>query len=140
MSAGHPISDGAFRRYLLEIKGKVLAEFCSCRGLGNQEIRKPVTSAMSLESEAHSKVIELEHGSTTSLFIWDWYSSMFVSKPQKMGITVVERDEHGEEIERWAVSDAWPVNWLGQAQAIDERNISIRSLEICHSGTSRETE
>lgn len=138
MDGRHPNQDVSSARFLLEVKGEVQAEFSTCRGLGDLEIRKPCSSAMTLDSEAHSKVIELEFGSTDSLFIWEWYSNILGSKPEKLGITVVEQNEKGHEIERWNVTEAWPVNWLGQADSIHTDHISIRTLEICHSGSSQE--
>src|ERR1043165_8624011 len=59
--------------------------------------------------------ITLQRGITADHALWDWRSSVAAGKIVRRTISIILRDDAGNEKIRWNVKNCWPQKWSGPA-------------------------
>ena len=140
----HPLTDF---RFLVEIKGLVVAGFSEVSGLqqeidtedyiegGNDFVHK-------LPKGIKHSNLTLKRGMTDSDILWMWYQktadAILYKKPVPlMNIYIVILNETGEESWRFFFKDTYPIKWTGPELRGTGNSVAIEALEIVHKGFTK---
>jgi phage tail-like protein len=78
--------------------------------------------------------ISLKRGLTDDHALWDWRDGVATGKAVRRTISIILRDEKGEEKIRWNIKNAWPVKWTGPTFDATSEAVAIETLELAHEG------
>jgi phage tail-like protein len=88
---------------------------------------------------SHSN-ITLKRGVTNNSDLWDWYRN-FVSKANRQSelkdISIVEFDGTRTEAQRWNLTGAFPVKWVGPTFKSSDSQLAIETFELAFSDLAR---
>jgi phage tail-like protein len=80
--------------------------------------------------------ITLKWGSVYSTALYDWYTDV-VSKNDKRtemkNISILQFDQKRDEVRRWNLTGAFPVDWKGPAFNAGTSALAVESIEIAFS-------
>ncbi len=78
--------------------------------------------------------ITLQRGLTDDHGLWDWRNSVATGKAIRHTISIVLRNDAGDEKIRWNIHNCWPVKWSGPSLDATTDTVAIESLELAHEG------
>ena len=80
--------------------------------------------------------VTLKGGVTDSLELSAWYKSVAAGelKGSRRNVVIVVADEHGTDVARYAVREAWPVKYQAPSLKATGNEIAIESLELANGG------
>ena len=82
----------------------------------------------------HHSTITLTRGITDDHALWDWRNDVARGKGTRHDISIVLRDEVGEEKIRWNIKNAFPSKWSGPSFDATSDAVAIETLELTHEG------
>lgn len=132
-----------FRGYnfAVEIDGITSMGFKDCSGLDTstqaqtyREGTDPTLAQRKLPGLLSFSNITLSRGITSNHELWDWRNSVASGDLQRRSISIILRDDKGNEQIRWNVINAWPTKWSGPSFDATSDAVVIESLEIAHEG------
>lgn len=78
--------------------------------------------------------ISLQRGITDDRALWDWRNGVATGVTKRHNISIILRDNEGNERIRWNVRNCWPVKWSGPAFDATSDAVGIETLELAHEG------
>ncbi len=78
--------------------------------------------------------ITLKRGITDDHALWDWRKSVIDGSPVRRTISIILRNDKGEEKIRWNVKNCWPTKWTGPTLDAASSAVGIETLELAHEG------
>lgn len=78
--------------------------------------------------------LTLKRGITGAEQLWRWHQEVVRGKIDRRDITVVLRDQQGNDKWRWVFSEAFPVKWSNADLNATGNNIAVESVEFVHRG------
>ena len=78
--------------------------------------------------------ITLTRGITDDRSLWDWREDVMKGKTQRRNVSIVLRDDQGNEKIRWNLRECWPIKWSGPSFEATTDSVAIESLELVHEG------
>jgi phage tail-like protein len=78
--------------------------------------------------------ITLTRGVTDDRSLWDWREGVMKGNTQRRNISIVLRDDQGNEKIRWNLRDCWPIKWAGPSFDATADAVAIETLELVHEG------
>lgn len=83
--------------------------------------------------------ITLTRGITDDRALWDWRDDIARGKGTRRDISIILRDDRGEEKIRWNVRNAFPSKWSGPSFDASSDAVAIETLELTHEGVEVQT-
>jgi len=128
--------------FLVEIEGIKRAGFMSVTGLEEEtEVREyreggDNTTVRKLAGLNSYAPIVLEQGSSFDAELWDWRQKIKRegAARNRKPMSVIQRDEKGQEVKRWQIFDAWPSKFSGPEFDASASDNAVESVEIQHEG------
>ena len=134
-------------RFVVELGNIQAAGFAECSGLQietkvfeYQEGGRNETTLKFPEITTYTN-ITLKRGITNSNDLIDWQMDIvngtFNENPRSQNtkpISIVLRDEQGNDVRRWSLKGAFPVKWMGPDLKATGSEVAIETLEIAHEG------
>jgi phage tail-like protein len=134
-------------RFVVELGNIQAAGFAECSGLQietkvfeYQEGGRNETTLKFPEITTYTN-ITLKRGITNSNDLIDWQMDIvngtFNENPRSQNtkpISIVLRDEQGNNVRRWSLKGAFPVKWMGPDLKATGSEVAIETLEIAHEG------
>jgi phage tail-like protein len=127
--------------YGVEISGITAASFDEISGLDAKqevfEIKEGGVNGMihKLPGRISYSNVTLKWGAQHNNALWEWYND-FVTKSDKTGelkdISIIQFDQHRDEIQRWNLSKAFPVKWVGPTFKASDNQVAIETLELAY--------
>jgi phage tail-like protein len=78
--------------------------------------------------------ITLKRGITNDRALWDWREAVSGGDPSRRDISIILRDDKGNEQIRWNVKNCWPTRWAGPSFDATQDAVAIEELELVHEG------
>ncbi len=78
--------------------------------------------------------ISLQRGITDDHALWDWRDSVASGSAIRRTISIILRDDAGNEKIRWNIRNCWPVKWAGPSMDATSDAVAIETLELAHEG------
>ena len=129
--------------FAVEIDGITSASFKECSGLdsttssgGYREGTDPTLAQRQLPGLLSFSSITLKRGITNDHALWDWRDQVASGNLQRKDLSIILRNDRGEEEIRWNVSNAWPTKWSGPGFDATSDAVAIETLELVHEGLS----
>lgn len=127
--------------FAVELDGITRAGFKTCAGLDSStaatKYREGTDSTLQQRQlpglSAHSN-ITLARGITDDRALWDWRELVSQGKISRKTISIILRDDQGNEKIRWNVGNAWPTKWAGPSFDATSDATAIETLELAHEG------
>ena len=130
--------------FVVEIDGISRASFRECSGLdSNQdpiEYREGGDKSLTqrkLPGMVKYGNITLKWGITDDIELWDWRKKAADGAVERKNVSIVLRDDNGQEQIRWNCRESWPTKWTGTSFNATGNEIAIETLEIAHEGLER---
>jgi phage tail-like protein len=127
--------------FMVELDGLTRAGFKECAGLESsvdsfdyREGTDPGNIARKLPGQRKASNITLKRGLTDDRALWDWHNKAASGNLERHTISIILRDETGEEKMRWNIKNAWPTKWSGPNLDAGGSEAAIESLELVHEG------
>jgi phage tail-like protein len=127
--------------FAVELDGLTRAGFKSCSGLETtttstkyREGTDPTLAQRELTGLLGLTTIKLARGITTDRALWDWRYAVATGKTVRKNISIILRDEAGNDQIRWDLINCWPSKWSGPSFDAGSDAIAIETLEIVHEG------
>lgn len=127
--------------FAVELNGITRMGFKTCAGLDSttNAVKYREGTDATLAQRAipgmltHSN-ITLTRGITSDRALWDWRQSVVNGEPVRHTISIILRNDKGEEQIRWNVRNAWPTKWSGPSFDATSEATAIETLELAHEG------
>jgi phage tail-like protein len=127
--------------FAVELDGITRMGFKDCSGLDStteatkyREGTDAVLSQRQLPGLLSFSNITLKRGITDDHALWDWRQTAAQGAVVRRSISIILRNEKGDEKIRWNIKNAWPTKWTGPAFDAASGAIGIESLELAHEG------
>ena len=129
--------------FAVEIDGLTRAGFKTCGGLDSsttatkyREGTDPTLGHRQIPGLRSHASITLARGITDDRELWDWREKVARGKGKeaRKSISIILRDDEGNEKVRWNISNAWPTKWSGPSFDATSDATAIETLEIAHEG------
>lgn len=78
--------------------------------------------------------ITLQRGITDDRALWDWRDGVAKGSPTRRTISIILRDDAGNEKIRWNIKNCWPTKWTGPSLDATSDAVAIEQLELAHEG------
>lgn len=65
---------------------------------------------------------------------WNWYLKTLSGHVERRHVTITVYDQHGQEVQRWNLREAYPIKWVGPAYNSGQSAMAIQSLTLTHRG------
>jgi phage tail-like protein len=115
--------------------------FKGCTGLDTsttatkyREGTDPTLQQRQLPGLLSNSAITLTRGLTDDRALWDWRNDIAQGKGTRHDISIILRNDLGEEKIRWNVKNAFPTKWSGPALDATSDAVAIETLELTHEG------
>jgi phage tail-like protein len=132
--------------FSVEIDGISRAGFKSAAGLDSStastKYREGTDAALvqrQLPGLSTFSNITLTRGITDDHSLWDWRELVTKGTVQRKNLSIVLRDDAGNEKVRWNVRNCWPLKWTGPSFDATSDAVAIETLEIAHEGVTVQT-
>lgn len=132
--------------FLIEIDGITRAGFREASGLDSsqdpveyREGTDPITVRKLYGLIKYSN-ISLKWGITDDDQLWKWRKQVMdgtALKDVRKTLSIVLRNEAGQEKIRWNISEAWPTKWTGPSFNATSNDVAIETLELAHEGVQK---
>ncbi len=147
MATGDRVDPYRAYNFMLEIGGLTRAGFRECSGLDTSQDpieyregnEKPLTARKLTGLNKYSNVT-LKWGLTADdgdQELWDWREKAKSGDVERLDVSIVFNDDHGAEVWRWNLRDAWPTKWTGPSFNATGNEVAIETLEIAHEDLSK---
>jgi phage tail-like protein len=127
--------------FAVEIDGITSMGFKTCSGLDSsttagtyREGTDPTLGQRKLPGLLSFSNITLSRGIISDHSLWDWRSAVAGGDLQRRDLSIILRNDKGEEQIRWNVSNAWPTKWTGPSFDATSDAVAIETLELAHEG------
>jgi phage tail-like protein len=127
--------------FAVELDGLTRMGFRGCTGLDSSTTATPYREGTDtslaqreLPSLLHHTAITLTRGITDDHALWDWRNDIAKGKGTRHDISIVLRNDVGEEKIRWNLKNAFPTKWSGPSLDATSEAIAIETLELTHEG------
>jgi phage tail-like protein len=127
--------------FAVELDGITRMGFKGCTGLDSSttatQYREGTDTSLAqreLPSLLHFSAITLTRGITDDHALWDWRNDIAQGKGTRHDISIVLRNDLGEEKIRWNLRNAFPTKWSGPSLDATSEAIAIETLELTHEG------
>jgi len=127
--------------FAVELDGITRMGFKGCSGLDStttatkyREGTDPTLAQRQLPGLLSHSAITLTRGITGDRALWDWRDDIAKGKGTRHDISIILRDDLGEEKIRWNLRNAFPTKWSGPAFDATSDAIAIETLELTHEG------
>jgi phage tail-like protein len=70
-------------------------------------------------------------------YLWSWHEEVVDGRITRRTVTIVIRDEAGQEVWRWLIEAAFPVKWSGTDLDAASSQVLVESVELAHHGFRR---
>lgn len=127
--------------FAVELDGITRMGFKGCTGLDTsttatkyREGTDPTLGQRQLPGLLGHTAITLTRGITDDRALWDWRSDVAKGKGIRHDISIILRDDLGEEKIRWNIRNAFPSKWSGPAFDATSDAVAIETLELTHEG------
>jgi phage tail-like protein len=127
--------------FAVELDGITRMGFKGCTGLDSsttstkyREGTDPTLVQRELPSLVHHSPITLTRGITDDRALWDWRSDIAKGKATRHDISIVLRDDLGDEKIRWNLKNAFPTKWSGPSFDATSDAVAVETLELTHEG------
>lgn len=131
---------GAYN-FAVEMDGITRMGFKDCSGLdSSSEVSKyregtdPTLGQRQIPGLLTFANISLKRGMTDDHALWDWRQSVANGEPIRRTISIILRNEKGDEKIRWNVKNAWPLKWTGPTFDAGTNQLAIEALDLAHEG------
>jgi phage tail-like protein len=131
-------------KFWVEMENIVVAEFKECSGLSiEREVEQRKEGGVNdyvhlLPGRLKYTNITLKHGIAdpdTSTTLWKWFQEgMYDGKVKRVNLSILLRNVEGEVVQRWSVTNAYPVKWQGPQFNTESSQVAIETLELAHHG------
>lgn len=78
--------------------------------------------------------ISLNRGITNDRALWDWRESVMKGDLVRRTISIILRNDKGEEQIRWNIKNAWPTKWSGPSFDATSDAVAVETFELAHEG------
>jgi phage tail-like protein len=78
--------------------------------------------------------IQLKRGITDDHALWDWRDGVAKGAAVRRTISIILRNDKGEEKIRWNIKNCWPTKWSGPTLDATSDTVAIETLELAHEG------
>ncbi len=126
--------------FWVEIEGMLEACFVECSGMqATTEYYEYKEGG--LNSHTHKLPVRtsfanitLKRGLTTSDALWKWYEGTVKGKVERKNVSIIlySRLKPGEVVQRWEISRAYPVKWIGPNFNSRSSEFTIESVELAY--------
>lgn len=127
--------------FAVELDGITRMGFKGCTGLDStttatryREGTDATLAQRELPGLLQHSPITLTRGITDDRALWDWRNDVARGKGTRHDISVILRDDTGEERIRWNLRNAFPTKWSGPAFDASADAVAIETLELTHEG------
>jgi phage tail-like protein len=127
--------------FAVELDGITRMGFRGCTGLDSSttstKYREGTDTSLAqreLPSLLSFSAITLTRGITDDHALWDWRNDIANGKGTRHDISIILRDDTGEEKIRWNVKNAFPTKWSGPSFDATADAVAIETLELTHEG------
>jgi phage tail-like protein len=127
--------------FAVEMDGITRMGFRQCTGLDSstaatkyREGTDPTLAARQIPGTLTFSHISLQRGVTDDHALWDWRNGVATGNIVRRTISIILRDDAGNERIRWNVKNCWPCKWTGPAFDATSDAIGIETLELAHEG------
>ncbi|MGA1841583.1 MAG: phage tail protein [bacterium] len=130
--------------FLIEIEGVISGGFQECSGLESEtdvilyrigdDKDNTLKKLPGLKSFSD---ITLRRGIVDDKSLWDWRKKVMDGKVERKNVSIIVRNEEGEEKIRWNIREAWPRKWTGPDLKADGNAVAVETLTFCHEGFDR---
>ena len=132
--------------FAVELDGITRMGFKGCTGLDSSttstKYREGTDTSLGqreLPSLLHHSAITLTRGITDDHALWDWRTDIAQGKGTRHDISIVLRNDLGEEKIRWNLRNAFPTKWSGPSFDATSEAVAIETLELTHEGVDVQT-
>jgi phage tail-like protein len=127
--------------FAVEIDGLTRAGFKSCAGLDStssatkyREGTDASLASRQLPGLLSFSNVTLTRGLSDDHALWDWRELVMKGQVQRRTVTIVLRDDQGQDKIRWNLRNAWPTKWSGPSFDATADAVGIETLELAHEG------
>ena len=127
--------------FAVELDGITRMGFKGCTGLDSttaatkyREGTDPTLAQRQLPGLLSHSAITLTRGITDDRALWDWRDDIAKGKGTRHDISIILRDDLGEEKIRWNLKNAFPTKWSGPTFDATADAVAIETLELTHEG------
>lgn len=127
--------------FAVELDGITRMGFKQCTGLDTttsatkyREGTDPTLAQRQLPALLTFSNISLQRGITDDHALWDWRNTVASGQVVRRTISIILRDDAGQEKIRWNVKNAWPTKWSGPTFDATSDAVAIETLELAHEG------
>lgn len=127
--------------FAVEMDGITRMGFRNCSGLDSssaatryREGTDPTLGSRQLPGMVTFSHISLQRGITDDRALWDWRAQVAAGNPVRHTISIILRDDAGNEKIRWNVKNCWPVKWTGPTFDATSDAVAVEALELAHEG------
>jgi phage tail-like protein len=129
--------------FKVELDGITRAGFKECSGLDStikavtyREGTDPTLAQRQIPGLQSFSNIVLKRGFSQDNALWEWHKLALEGQVQRRTISIILRDEQGNDKIWWNIKNCWPTKWTGPALDAAGDNIAIETLELAHEGIS----
>lgn len=127
--------------FAVEMDGITRMGFKQCSGLDSsttatkyREGTDPTLAQRQLPGLMSFSNISLQRGITDDRALWEWRNTVATGAAVRRTISIILRDDAGNEKIRWNVKNAWPVKWAGPSFDATSDAVAIETLDLAHEG------
>ncbi len=127
--------------FAVEIDGITSMGFKECSGLDSttsagtyREGTDPTLAMRQIPGLLSFSNITLRRGITNDHSLWDWRNSVANGDLVRRDLSIILRDDKGEEKIRWNIKNSWPTKWSGPGFDATSDAFAIETLELVHEG------
>jgi phage tail-like protein len=127
--------------FAVELDGITRMGFKGCTGLDTittatkyREGTDPSLHQRQLPGLLSNSAITLTRGITDDHALWDWRHDIATGKGTRHDISIILRDDVGDEKIRWNIKNAFPTKWTGPSFDATTDAVAIETLELTHEG------
>ena len=129
--------------FKVELDGITRAGFKECSGLEStvnagtyREGTDPTLALRSIPGLQTFTNIVLKRGVTNDKALWEWHKLALEGQAERRNISIILRDDMGNDKIWWNVKNCWPTKWSAPSLDAAGDNIAIETLELAHEGIS----
>lgn len=129
--------------FKVELGGITRAGFKECSGLEStikavtyREGTDPTLAQRQLPGLQTLSNIVLKRGLSQDNSLWEWHKEAIQGRVVRRDISIVLRDDQGNDKIWWNIKNCWPTKWSGPSLDAASENVAIETLELAHEGIS----
>ena len=129
-------------RFLVEFDRVQKGGFSRAKGL-SRELKVETYHEGGLNDYEHKYIgqatypnLVLEHG-IVDPWLWDWQQDVAEGRVSRKTLSVILRDDTGDEVWRWHAQGAFPVKWSVADLDAASNVVLMESIEFVHRGIQR---